>query len=81
MKSDEIHHNLLAKKASNFLRDGAAPEGGARPVESVPPSREDIARTAYYNALARNFEPGGELEDWLAAERELNSTHAKPRHR
>jgi hypothetical protein len=30
--------------------------------------RADIADTAYLIALSRGFEPGHELEDWLAAE-------------
>lgn len=35
--------------------------------------REDlIQRAAYYKALQRNFAPGHELEDWLAAEREVD---------
>jgi len=29
-----------------------------------------IAVSAYYKAQARGFEPGRELEDWLAAEKE-----------
>lgn len=29
-----------------------------------------IAVSAYYKAQARGFEPGNELEDWLAAETE-----------
>lgn len=33
-----------------------------------------IAVAAYYRAEARNFEPGHELEDWLAAERDLATT-------
>ena len=33
--------------------------------------REAIATAAYYRALARNFEPGHELEDWVAAEHEV----------
>jgi hypothetical protein len=31
-----------------------------------------IAEAAYQRAHARNFAPGGELEDWLAAEREVD---------
>lgn len=33
-----------------------------------------IAEAAYYRALARGFAPGCELDDWLAAERELGAT-------
>lgn len=31
-----------------------------------------IARAAYLRAERRGFTPGHELEDWLAAEREIN---------
>jgi hypothetical protein len=36
-----------------------------------------IAERAYYKAERRGFVPGHELEDWLAAEREI-SAHARP---
>jgi hypothetical protein len=32
-----------------------------------------IAEAAYYRAAARDFEGGHEIEDWLAAERELGA--------
>jgi DUF2934 family protein len=37
-----------------------------------------IAEAAYYLAERRNFEPGHELEDWVAAESEIQHlwTHA-----
>ena len=35
-----------------------------------------IATAAYYLAAARNFTPGHELEDWLEAEREVDSPPA-----
>jgi hypothetical protein len=42
-----------------------------RPVE--PRERESmIAAAAYYRAEARGFAAGHELEDWLAAEREID---------
>lgn len=33
--------------------------------------RAHVAEAAYYKAEARQFEPGHEMEDWLAAEAEL----------
>jgi len=30
-----------------------------------------ISEAAYYRAQQRGFQPGGELEDWLRAEREV----------
>ncbi len=57
------------------------------PVENRPPdppvdSREaEIARVAYFLAQARGFGPGRELEDWLAAEREVDARLADAAHR
>jgi Protein of unknown function (DUF2934) len=42
---------------------------------TLPRSRESmIATAAYYLAEHRGFEIGGELDDWLAAEKEINSS-------
>jgi hypothetical protein len=39
-----------------------------------PQSREEkIATRAYFKAAHRGFVPGSELEDWLAAEKEIDS--------
>jgi hypothetical protein len=35
-----------------------------------------IATAAYYRAERRGFAPGGEVEDWLAAEREIDESLA-----
>ena len=34
---------------------------------------EQIAQAAYFRAERRGFEPGHELEDWLAAESEVDT--------
>lgn len=39
-------------------------------------TRDAISRRAYHKAERRGFEPGGETEDWLQAERELLAMHA-----
>jgi len=45
-----------------------------RELPSLSESREArIAERAYWRAERRNFEPGHELEDWLHAEREIDS--------
>ncbi|MGO9513088.1 MAG: DUF2934 domain-containing protein [Steroidobacteraceae bacterium] len=36
------------------------------------PPHTAIAEAAYFRAERRGFAPGHELEDWLAAEREIN---------
>ncbi len=40
-------------------------------VEIALPTKEQIEKRAYEFYLARGCEPGMDLEDWLAAEREL----------
>ena len=37
-----------------------------------------IQEAAYFRALSRGFAPGHELEDWLAAEAEVEDRAAKP---
>ena len=38
--------------------------------------RETIALAAYYLAEQRGFEPGHELEDWIKAEAQIDTTAA-----
>ena len=46
----------------------------AEPVAAPSPSREQmIAEAAYYRAERRNFAGGREMDDWLAAEEEIDS--------
>ena len=67
--------------APMIAREGAQP--GIEVVEtaevaehSAPPAatrEQRIAERAYLRAEQRGFAPGGEVEDWLAAERELDA--------
>lgn len=44
------------------------------PAESSEMQRHAmVSEAAYYRAQKRGFEPGRELEDWLAAEAEINA--------
>jgi hypothetical protein len=69
-----------SSSAQNSDSMSAAPiDSGAQPpsvgLEAEPSSGDRharIAEAAYRRAHARNFEPGGELDDWLNAEREIN---------
>jgi hypothetical protein len=62
-----------------------APTRTALPEDAIDLSAEErhamIAVAAYFHAEARGFAPGLELEDWLAAEREIEHallrTHAR----
>jgi len=47
--------------------------------ESEEARRRRIAEAAYYISEKRGFPPGCELEDWLAAEGQLNTTPPEQR--
>jgi len=64
-----------------------SPKKRVSPVLSIaaPPAsvnghdrRAMIAEAAYLRAERRNFCPGYELDDWLAAEREMDSMQPQP---
>jgi hypothetical protein len=49
-------------------------------VQTIAPqrARQDlIAEAAYFRSLHRGFQPGYEIEDWLAAEAEIDQRNAK----
>ena len=48
-----------------------ATAGNSQTDFSEDERRRMIAEAAYFRAARRGFAPGGELEDWLAAEREV----------
>lgn len=52
------------RKAQPFVEN-------ARADVSPEEIRQLIEEAAYYKAKERNFEPGHELEDWIAAEAEV----------
>jgi hypothetical protein len=49
----------------------------------IGPTHEErqrmVAEAAYYRALQRGFSAGGEMDDWLAAEREIDRRFAEAR--
>ena len=64
MKSTASNHKARGSIApADLLENAPAPEG----VERL----EQISMAAYFKAEARGFSPGGELDDWLRAEEEL----------
>jgi Protein of unknown function (DUF2934) len=68
---------VIREIASKPLTDGDAAAGiGATPAASQQSAKERharIAEIAYRNADKRGFAPGGELDDWLTAEREFEA--------
>ncbi len=60
---------------------GSACSVRPNPLPSFDPSSSRaalIATAAYYRAQKRDFQPGCEVEDWLAAEREIDGTGTDP---
>jgi len=54
-----------------------APVRPAEPVYDTPESRQEkIALCAYYRAEKRGFVGGNELDDWLAAEQEVDARNS-----
>ena len=63
---------VVGKMASTFKSTKTEP--GAKMGENVRSSEElhqTIAVVAYYLAEGRHFEPGHDMEDWLAAEAQV----------
>ena len=48
----------------------------ARPTPPAKRREALIAELAYFRALTRGFAPGHEVEDWLAAEAEIELRHS-----
>ncbi|MGB7932304.1 MAG: DUF2934 domain-containing protein [Gammaproteobacteria bacterium] len=51
----------------------SVPKNKPQTVSTVGARHDDIATAAYYRAQIRGFSPGGELNDWLEAERQINA--------
>ncbi len=68
-RADE--HEERHERGQSFPRiPRRSPSGPALSPDSSA-YRELVAIAAYYRAERRGFAPGGELEDWLDAEREV----------
>jgi hypothetical protein len=66
-------HPAQGRHAARQPAPQPKPRNRAEPRPVEPGVREImIARAAYYIAERRGFEPGGELDDWLAAEHEID---------
>jgi hypothetical protein len=72
-----LNHDTTAASATEAVTESPAQTPGIAPeeTESEPapyePSDNEIARAAYHRFQARGGEHGGDLDDWLEAEREL----------
>jgi hypothetical protein len=65
-----------SKAAEESSTRGPAPvAGGAADTEAL---RQEIHLRAYYRYCERGCAPGADVDDWLAAEREMLAMHAEP---
>lgn len=67
----------MALKKPQFSDTKIQPESAETDIEACHEDMDDvryaqISERAYYKSEARNFAPGLELDDWLAAESEIN---------
>ncbi|MEW5890049.1 MAG: DUF2934 domain-containing protein [Pseudomonadota bacterium] len=84
-EADKPKKRAAPKSAANA--DAPAKTTRARRTSPVRPRDDDavnaeerlryIAEAAYYRAEKRGFAPGGELDDWLEAEAEVDSRLAR----
>jgi hypothetical protein len=81
MTSRTLHVPRERKQPNNLLTASRTTESTTTPPESseatAPVERERrgamIAEAAYYRAEQRGFEPGCELDDWCAAENDIDA--------
>jgi hypothetical protein len=62
-----------AKRATAKPKTPATTAAPAKAHVSEETRRAMIAESAYLRAERRGFAPGGEVEDWMAAEREVDA--------
>lgn len=60
-----------APRAAKPKAPSAARGSKAKAAPAAPDRRGWIATAAYFRAERRGFAPGGEIDDWLAAEAEI----------
>ena len=60
-----------ARKARSGTVSSPPSESAQVPARGPDAQRAMVAEQAYYRAERRGFAPGGELQDWLEAEREV----------
>lgn len=71
----------MAARHMTSVRKATPGDPPASLVSLVVPRDRQIAEAAYFRAADRGFAPGHELEDWLAAEREVDARLADEAHR
>lgn len=68
IQSEDLEHS-----PNTWTSIDAPSQDSAADVQAARRRYERIAEAAYRRAEQRGFAPGGELDDWLAAEREFDA--------
>ena len=78
MSTASVQARSQRKPDTVSMVDTPPSELPALPVETpaLGERRRRVAEAAYFRAERRGFAPGCELDDWLAAEQELDATGA-----
>jgi hypothetical protein len=67
----------MAKKNDPQVQAAPIAPDNPSPASDAAKLYQEIALNAYFRAQARGFAPGGEQQDWIEAEREVNAAHAE----
>jgi len=73
MPSEKGPETSPARRRAPRRRAGPASDIDTRSFVDPRQRGALIARAAYFRAMHRGFAPGNELEDWLAAEAEVDA--------
>lgn len=73
--SKRVIHAAPGSLAREEFEERVAEQEKAEVAPTAEELREMVAVGAYYRSLDRGFEPGHELEDWLAAEKEIKQRY------
>ena len=76
IQSQDLEHSPDARRADEAP---TATDPTAAHAQTARRRYERIAKAAYRRAEQRGFAPGGEIDDWLAAERECDAADNLPR--
>jgi hypothetical protein len=87
MKHETANSKNDPRRAAVKIRTVKRPRAAPPPTNSIvtrssaymePEAREAmIAEAAYFRSAHRGFEPGHEVDDWLAAEAEIDGARAR----
>jgi len=65
----------MSKTVKKIRTEGVSPDRNAKKFHKpilLPDPDANVAKIACYKSKSRNFLPGYELDDWLAAEKEFS---------